>query len=57
MGSCCFDEKLSGNTLVLNEDVSFWSKLNSYSKLKFSKYHVSIVKEQMTANEFINQYL
>ena len=57
MASHCFDEKLSGDTLVLNEDVSHWSKLYSYGKLKFLKYYVSIVKERMTANEYINQYL
>ena len=52
MGSRCFDEKLSGDTLVLNKDVSHRSKLYSHSKLKFSKYYVSIVKERMTANEY-----
>ena len=42
MGSRCLDEKLSVDTLTLNEDVC---KLYSYIKLKFSKCYVSIVKE------------
>ena len=36
MGSCFFDETLPGDTLALNKDVFHWSKLYSYSKLKFS---------------------
>ena len=57
MGGRCFDGKLSRDTLVLNEDISHWRKLYSYGKLKFSKHYVSIVKEEMTANEYINQHL
>ena len=45
MENGCFDGKVSGVILTLNEDVSPWSKLCSYGKLKFSKYYISLVKE------------
>ena len=57
VSSCCFDENFSGDTLVLNEDVSHWSWLNSYGKLTCSKSHFVIVKERKTANKYMNQYL
>ena len=53
--SRCFDEKLPGYTLALNEDFSFEQAI--CNKLKFSKYYVSIVKEWITANEYIIQCL
>ena len=57
MGSHYFDEKLSVDTLVPNEDVSHQNKLYSHGKLKFSKYYDSIVTERITSNQYINQYL